>query len=242
MASQEVRPVSQSVPLRAAVVVLSCGFLVVPSASAAVVVPGPDFKSIADRVHALTVLVRARAFVLGRDAGGRLHVDEGVSATSGVLVGDALAVTDLASVTLPGKDGKPEPVAAIEVVLPEVGTVPALVAAVDTGLGIAVLRLPDATRELPGAVLAPGDGGESQTRLAIGADDTHLRVVSVLVGGANESGSRLAIDRALPDFFRGGPLFDAQGHLAGVMVGAGAAVSSSQLRALLDKLAGAGGI
>jgi len=215
--------------------------LLAGSASAAVVVSTPDFKTVADRVHGLTVLVRARAFVMGRDAGGHLHVDEGLSAISGVLVGGALAVTDLSSVTMPGKDGKPEPVAAIEVVLPEVGTVPAQVAAVDTDLGIAVLRLPDETRELPGAVLATADGAESEARIAIGADDTHLRAIPVVVR-SDPSGSRLSLDRALPDFFRGGPLFDAQGHLAGVMVGAGAAVSSSQLRALLDKLAGAGGI
>jgi hypothetical protein len=215
--------------------------LLAGSASAAVVVPGPDLKTVADRVHALTVLVRARAFVMGRDAGGHLHVDEGLSATSGVLVGDALAVTDLSSVTLPGKDGKPEPVAVIEVVLPEVGTVPAQVAAVDADLGIAVLRLPDETRELPGAVLATADGGASEARIAIGADDTHLRAIPVVVG-AGASGSRLSLDRALPDFFRGGPLFDDQGHLAGVIVGSSGAVPVSQLRPLLDKVAAAGGI
>jgi hypothetical protein len=211
--------------------------LLAGSASAAVVVPAPDFKTVADRVHGLTVLVRARAFVMGRDASGRLHVDAGLSATSGVLVGGALAVTDLSSVTLPGKDGKPEPVAAIEVVLPEVGTVPAQVLAVDADLGIAVLRLPDELRELPGAVLATVEDGESDTRIAIGADDTHLRAIPVVVG-AGPSGSRLSLDPALPDFFRGGPLFDDQGHLAGVIVGSSGAVPVSQLRLLLDKAAG----
>jgi hypothetical protein len=237
---------SRSLPVpRAALAVLSCGVALAGSASAAVVVTGPDFKSVADRVHALTVLVRAHAFVSGRDAGGHLRVDEGVSASSGVLVGGALAVTDLSSVTLPGKDGKPEPVAAIEVVLPEVGTVPAQVAAVDAGLGIAVLRLPDETREIPGAVLASGDSAESEARIAIGADEAHLRAIPVQVGvpeGGDESGSRLAIDRALPDFFRGGPLFDGQGRLAGVIVGSSGAVPVSQLRSLLGKLAAAGGI
>jgi hypothetical protein len=59
---------------------------------------------------------------------------------------------------------------------------------------------------------------------------------------ADPSGSRLSLDRALPDFFRGGPLFDDHGHLAGVIVGSSAAVPVSQLRPLLDKVAAAGGI
>jgi len=148
-------------------------------------------------------------------------------------------------VTLAGKDGKPEPVASIEVVLPEVGTVPAQVATTDPALGIAVLRLPDEMREVSGAVLATSDGGESEARIAIGADDTHLRAIPVLVGTANapaDGGSRLAIDRALPDFFRGGPLFDAQGRLAGLIVGSSGAVPVSRLRALLDRLAAPSGI
>jgi len=230
---------------RASLAVLCSASLVAGSASAAVVLQNPDFKSVADRVHALTVLVRGHAFVAEHDAEGHLRVEEGVSATSGVLLGRALVATDLSSVTLAGKDGKPEPVASIEVVLPEVGTVPAQVAATDPALGIAILRLPDEMREVAGAVLAAGDGGDSEARIAIGADDTHLRAIPVLVGAANasdEGGAPLAIDRALPGFFRGGPLFDEQGRLAGVIVGSNGAVPASRLRALLDKLGAPSGI
>jgi len=229
---------------RSSLAVLCSASLVAGSASAAVVLQNPDFKSVADRVHALTVLVRGHAFVAEHDAEGHLRVEEGVSATSGVLLGRALVATDLSSVTLAGKDGKPEPVASIEVVLPEVGTVPAQVAATDPALGIAILRLPDEMREVAGAVLAAGDGGDSEARIAIGADDTHLRAIPVLVGAANASddGAPLAIDRVLPGFFRGGPLFDEQGRLAGVIVGSSGAVPASRLRALLDKLAAPSGI
>jgi hypothetical protein len=209
---------------------------------AAVIVSTPDFKSVADHVHALTVLVRGRAFVAGRDEAGHLRVDEGRSAASGVLVGAGLVLTELSSVTLPGKDGRPEPVSGIEVVIPEVGSVPGEIATIDVDAGIAVLRLPDETREIGGAVLAQRDRGENDAFIAIGADGTHLRAVPVLAGRSGGDGLRLRIDRALPDLFRGGPLFDGQGRLAGLVVSANAAIPVSRLRPILDRLLGSDGI
>ena len=225
----------RSVPSLAVLAVL----LGASRAPAAVIVSGPDFKSVADHVHSLTVLVRGRAFVARRDHEGHLRVNEGSSAASGVLVGGGFVVTDLSTVTLPGKDGIPEPVAAIEVAIADVGTVPAQVASLDPDLGVAVLRLPDETRQLPGAVLAREERGETDGYIAIGANGTRLTAWPVLAG---RGGSRLAIDRALPDLFRGGPLFDGHGRLAGVIVGASAAIPISQLRPLLDKLLAPDGI
>jgi len=64
------------------------------------------------------------------------------------------------------------------------------------------------------------------------------------VDGEDDS-PRLRTDRALPASFRGGPLFDAQGRLAGVNVrresDGSTAVPASLLRPLLEKLLGAGG-
>jgi hypothetical protein len=227
--------VTRSIPMLALLATL----LAASRAPAAVVVVRPDFKSVADHVHSLTVLVRGHAFVAGRDEEGHLRVNEGSSAASGVLVGGGLVVTDLSSVTLPGKGGMPEPVASIEVQISAVGTVPAEVASLDAELGVAVLRLPDAARELPGAVLARQDRDENDGYIAIGADGTHVTALPVLAG---RGGARLTLDRDLPDVFRGGPLFDGQGRLAGLIVGTSAAVPASQLRPLLDKLLGSDGI
>jgi hypothetical protein len=228
--------------IAAPLAVLAALSLPASHARAAVIVPAPDFKSVADRVHALTVLVRGRAFVAGHDEAGHLRVDEGTSAASGVLVGAGLVVTELSSVTLPGKDGKPEPVSGIEVVIPEVGSVPAEIASVDADAGIAVLRLPDETRELPGAVLALREHSDGDAFIAIGADGTRLRAVPVLAGRSGGDGLRLRIDRELPDLFRGGPLFDGQGRLAGLIVGGNAAIPVSRLRPILDRLLGSDGI
>src|SRR5207249_11323049 len=108
----------------------------------------------------------------------------------------------------------------IKVILADVGTIPAPLLAVDAALGLAVLQLPDEVRALPGAALTAGPPAAGDPMIAIGADDRHLTAIGVVVDdvGGEGDGSRLQTDRALPEPFWGGPLFDAQGRLAGLIV------------------------
>jgi len=239
-------------PMRASALAFASATVFACSAAAAVVVPGPpgpDFKPVADRVHALTVLVRARAFIADRSDDGRLQVHEAASSASGVLVGHGLAITDLGAVTLPRRDGQLERAAEIEVVVADVGTIPARLVGVDAALGVAVLRLPDETRTLPGASLTAGHPAAAEPMIAFGADDRHLTAIRVQVNDVVDGEGdafRLQTDRAFPEPFWGGPLFDAQGRLAGLIVRpqgtGGTAIPASLLRPLVEKIVGAGGI
>ena len=238
-------------PVRAARWIFTWAAVLSCAARPAVVVPGPprpDFKPVADRVHALAVLVSARAFIAERTDDGRVQVHEAVSSASGVLIGNGLALTDLGAVSLPRRNGGLEPPSEIEVVIAGVGVVSARLVAGDAALGLAILRLPDEARALPGASLAIDPPGPGATMIAIGADDRSLTVIGVVLDGVvdgEDDSPRLRTDRALPASFRGGPLFDAQGRLAGVNVrresDGSTAVPASLLRPLLEKLLGAGG-
>ena len=226
--------------------VLSAG-----AARAAVVVPlpqHPELQAVADRVHAFTVQVRARAFVADQTDGG-LRVHDAVSSASGVLVGDGLVLTGLGTVTLRGRDGGLQPANEIEVLVTDVGPLPARLLAGDAALDVAVLKLPDEARSLPGASLAAEDPNVGDAMLATGVDGDSIRVVGVLLerlGVGDDAGPRLQTDRALPPPFWGGPLFDDRGHLVGITThpasAGGPAVPASLLRSLLRRLRGGSGI
>jgi S1-C subfamily serine protease len=208
---------------------------------AAVVIPGQpraELQGVADRVHAFTVLVQARG---DRAADAR-------SAT-GVLVGGRLILTDLDAVTVRRSDGSLAEAPEIEALLDRVGPVPALLVAGDPVLGVAVLQLPDQVPDLPGAAIAPGAQHEGEMLVAVGAHGDKVTAVAIVVETLRpgEDGlPRLHTSPALPAPFRGGPLFDADGRLAGVNVrseqGSPTAVPSSLLRALLAELPDANGI
>jgi len=226
--------------------VLSAG-----AARAAVVVPlpqHPELQAVADRVHAFTVQVRARAFVADQTDGG-LRVHDAVSSASGVLVGDGLVLTGLGTVTLRGRDGGLQPANEIEVLVTDVGPLPARLLAGDAALDVAVLKLPDEARSLPGASLAAEDPNVGDAMLATGVDGDSIRAVGVLLerlGVGDDAGPRLQTDRALPPPFWGGPLFDDRGHLVGITThpasAGGPAVPASLLRSLLRRLRGGSGI
>lgn len=180
-------------------------------------VPAQDLRAVADRAHAWTVFVSARS-------GGEQ------STASGVLIRGGLVLTDLHGLLARQPDGSLAP-AEITVVVDGLGRLPALLAGGDAALGIAVLRLPDVARNLPGATIAPADPDIADELLAMGTDGTNVDVLGVKVDHI-ERGVLLRVSAALPASFRGGPLFDARGNLAALELPAGAAAASSVLQIL----------
>lgn len=175
-----------------------------------------DLHSIADKAHGFTVFVIAKT-------------GESQISASGVLINGGLVLTDLHGLVAKQADGSLSE-AEIVVVLDGLGAVPARLAGADVALGIAVLRLPDEARKLPGADIATSDPGVADELLAMGTDG---KVVDVLGVRVDHVGLPLLHTSAtLPGSFRGGPLFDASGHLAALELPGGAAAASSVLRLL----------
>jgi S1-C subfamily serine protease len=229
----------------------AAALLSVGAARAAVVVPlspHPELQGVADRVHALTVQVRAHAFI-AEHADGGLRVHDAVSSASGVLIGDGLVLTGLSAVTLQEQEGALRPANEIEVVVDDVGPLPARLLAGDTDLDVAILQLPDVARSLPGASLAAEDPKVGDTMLALGVDGDSIRAVGVLLERVNHGDDvspRLQIDHALRPPFLGGPLFDDRGRLVGIIPmqpasAGGTAVPASLLRSLLLRFLGGNG-
>ena len=179
--------------------------------------PAPDLHAVADRAHAWTVFVTA--------SGGGVK-----SSASGVLIGGGLVLTDLHGLLTREPGGAVVP-AEITVVVDGVGPLPARLAGIDAALGIAVLRLPDQARGLPGAAIAAVDPDVADELLAMGTDGTSVNVLGVKVDHI-EGGVMLRTSAALPASFRGGPLFDARGNLAALELPEGAAAASSVLHLL----------
>ena len=178
-----------------------------------------DLRSIADKAHGFTV------FVVARSSGAQ-------TSSSGVLIRGGLVLTDLHGLLDRKADGSLVE-AEIVVVLDGLGAVPARLSGADVALGIAVLQLPDEARKLPGADIATADPAIADQLLAMGTDG---KVVDVLGVRIDHVGLPLLHTSAtLPDSFRGGPLFDASGHLAALELPAGAAAASSVLRLLEQK-------
>jgi hypothetical protein len=180
----------------------------------------PDLRAVADRTHAWTVFVSA-------SSGGER------ATASGVLIQGGLVLTDLHGLLSRQPDGTLAP-AEITVVVDGVGPMPASLAGGDVALGIAVLRLPPAAQSLPGATIATEDPNVADQLLAMGTDGNSVDVLGVKVDHV-DADARLRTSAQLPDQFRGGPLFDAKGELAGLQLPQGAAVASSVLRMLEQK-------
>jgi S1-C subfamily serine protease len=230
---------------------LLCAILsVAGTASASVVVPlpyHPDLQAVADQVHGLAVQIRARAFVAEQTDGG-LRVHEATSSASGVLVGDRLVLTSLGAVALQGPNGAMQPASEIEVVVDDVGPLPAQFVSSDRGLDVAVLLLPEEARDLPAASLAADDPNAGDGLLAVGVEGDSIRAIGVLlehVALGDDPGPRLHTDHPLPPALWGGPLFDDRGHLVGITTRADDAgstgVSISLLRPLLRRVLGGSG-
>ena len=187
------------------------------SAGAAVISPPAphqeELRKIADRVYQFTVVVRARATVRAGGDDGTAGGQPLESLASGVLLGKGLVATDLSAVTLVDSEGNATPAGQIEIVIPDLGIVPARMIRADGALGVAILLLPDKTRDLAGAPTTedlprPGDG-----MIAVGANGPQLTALAVVVENAGEL---IETVDPLPPAFSGGPLFDASGRLAGI--------------------------
>ena len=179
----------------------------------------PDLNAIAERAHGWTVFVVARS---GEDE----------TSASGVLIPGGLVLTDLHGLLSRRPDGTVAP-AEIVVIIDGIGPLPALLAGFDAALGVAVLRLPDQMRGLPGVTIATADPGVTDELLAMGNDGKNVDVLGVKVDRVDHA--RLHTTATLPAAFRGGPLFDTNGNLAALELPFGAAAASSMLRLLEQK-------
>ncbi len=179
----------------------------------------PDLNAIAERAHGWTVFVAATS---GADS---------VSA-SGVLIPGGLVVTDLHGLLFRRPDGTVAP-AEIVVMVDGIGPLPALLAGFDAELGLAVLKLPDQVRGLPGAAIATTDPGVADQLLAMGNDGKGVDVLGVKVDHVDHAW--LHTTSRLPAAFRGGPLFDTSGNLAALELAFGVAAASSVVRLLEQK-------
>ena len=178
-----------------------------------------DLRPVADQAHGYTV------FVVAQSGGSR-------TSASGVLIHGGLVLTDLHGLVERQADGSLAG-AEILVVVDGLGPLPAKLAGADATLGIALLQLPDEARQLPGAEIATSDPNIADELLAMGTDG---KVVDVLGVRIDHIGVPLLHTSAtLPESFRGGPLFDVNGHLAALGLPAGAAAASSVLRLLEQK-------
>jgi S1-C subfamily serine protease len=237
-------------PRTAAFGALVSAAFVAYAARASIVTPHlheSGLKTVADRVHGLAIQVRARAF-LADDTERGVRVHEAVSVASGVLIGDGVAIVELDAVTVDTADGL-VPANQIEVVIDDVGAMPARLIAGDRSLDIAVLQLPAAVRDVPGAVLADDAPSVGDAVLAFGVDGDSVSAAQVLLArwDGDDSQGGLRIDRALPARYRGGPIFDARGELVGVTTrvtdaGSNGVATTSSLRSVLHKAFAADGI
>jgi S1-C subfamily serine protease len=189
--------------------------LIAFAAHAAVVrplVPHPELRGVADRVHALAVLVQARAPIELADKTGRVVRTATQSASSGVLMGGGLVLTDLRAVAMRIGD-RLQAAPTINVQIDGVGSFAARLIGADASSGVAVLRLPDAPGGLAGAALAKGDPLAGDAVLALGIEGREVTAVGVVL---EQSSDKLQTKQPLPEQFWGGPLFDAHGDLVGL--------------------------
>lgn len=190
--------------------------LIASAAHAAVVrplVPHPELRGVADKVHALAVLVQARAPIELADKTGRVVHTATQSASSGVLMGGGLVLTDLRAVAMRIGD-RLQAAPTINVQIDGVGSFAARLIGADSSSGVAVLRLPDAPGSLPGAALAKGDPLAGDAVLALGIEGREVTAVGVVL--EQQSSDKLQTKQPLPEQFWGGPLFDAHGDLVGL--------------------------
>lgn len=205
-----------------ALAVAVCG-----AAHGSVIVRGePDrWKAIADHLYATVVQVQG------------IEARQIVARGTGVLIGDSLAVTTLHSVTVPSGTSRMV-VRDIRILAPTAGAIDAQLIDAFPELDLALLRLEGAGGALAGAALAAKVPAVGDRMVAMGTGDDAIAGIGVVVTDVEGDVISLASQRTLDSRFWGGPLFDAQGRLAGIQltgVLATRAVTARVIRALIDR-------
>ncbi|HYS10160.1 MAG TPA: serine protease [Myxococcales bacterium] len=205
----------------------SLGLALGGAAYAAVIVPDPAarWKAIAERLFSTVVQV---------------HGDESqhaaVSSASGVLIGEGLAVTTLHAVAVPSGE-KLVPMQQAQIQVASGAPIDARVMDSSAELDLAILVFPDKATDLPAALLATELPAEGELLIAMGTGDEAVAVMGVVVSHVSGEVFTLASKRAIDARFRGGPLFDDRGRLAGILQvseDGARAVSARAIQRMLD--------
>jgi S1-C subfamily serine protease len=207
---------------------LALGVALAGAARASVILPDHDsrWKAVADRLFSTVIEVR------GQEA------QETVSSGSGVLIGNGLAITTLHAVAVPGPDGRLVPLREVRVLVADVGPMDARVIAGVPEIDLALLLLPDRGASLAGAPLAAEVPAEGDLLVAMGAGDDAVTVRGVVVSSVNGDFFALSGKRMIDSRFWGGPLFDGEGRLVGILLTSLAgpkAISARVMQRLLDQ-------
>ena len=189
------------------------------------------FKAVADRMRPEVVQLRSRALLGVRGEQGAIDVRETELIGSGVLVGGGLAIANLHLAVLPDIEGKLAPVESIVIVVPEKGAFPATLLGGDVDLDIAVYRM-EGGDALPGAALAESDPAVDDSVVAMGIAGDRIAAVRSAISEVRDAAFLLAAP--LGRSFWGGPVFDGEGKLVGV-IGPVAAVRASVLRQIIER-------
>jgi S1-C subfamily serine protease len=190
--------------------------------------PGTAWKAVADRLHSTVIEVQG------------LQAHETIRHGTGVLIGNGLAITTLHAVALPSASGRMAPLQEVKVLLPDAGSMDAQVIAGAPDLDLAILRLPDQAASLEGATLASFVPVEGDRLVAMGAGDDAITAIGVVVSAVDGDLFALASKRMIDSRFWGGPLFDADGRLAGIQLtslSGSRAISALAIQRLLDQRA-----
>lgn len=215
---------------------LAVACAVASAAHGAVIVrsdPTDMFKSVVDKRHGAVIGVRGLA--VAPDGGAPV---ETLTYGTGALLGNGLAVTTLHAVALPSSQRKMMPLQHVQVLVPEKGPMPARVIAGVPDLDLAILELSAAGAALEGPPFSSAMPAAGDPLLAMGADDEAVIGIGVEVVAVNGDFLLLRAKRMLDSRFWGGPLFDAQGRLAGVelmSLGPSKAISVEAIRRLVEQ-------
>src|SRR5205823_4227572 len=121
---------------------------------------------------------------------------------------------------------------------PDRGSVEARLVASDPDLDLALLRFSADAALPPPAPLSSGEPAPGDVLIAMGAGDEEVTVIGVTVSGLHGKLFALSSGRFLHSRYWGGPLYDSNGHLAGVSltaIGEPRGAPASAVRALIDR-------
>jgi hypothetical protein len=196
----------------------------------------------ADRVQGQVVGVSGHSQVVVDLGEGRLEVHLLYASGSGVLLPHGIVATSLHLVVLPEPGGRLELVDDVSVLRSNAPEGPAHVLRIFPALDLALLQLDGVGDDEPGAELADHDAKQADRMLAVSAKGGRLALVAVGCRGVEPEGEDPGLieldDLGLGSRFLGGPLFGADGKVAGLLVagpaGTGGALPAAVIRKALQ--------